>query len=202
MGITWGRAAQLHPNPHPSIPTLSLPTTSIPRADSLKSQLPVQDTHPPLGAGAGSSIGVVHVEAGESSHASPAAPRGDRDGLRHPSGKHPAFHPPASLDGGCAECPRRGCSARGDNDRRCHLLIPGGMSHHGNVHVRHRVALPGEPVEGRGASTAFQGFSLESTGALENSSLGFGTLTSSSSSKRPRFQWPAAPGILWDGHME
>lgn len=78
-------------------------------------------------------------------------------------------------DGGCTQCPQRGRSARGDNDRRCHLLIPRRMSLHGNVHLCLHVALPGAPVQGRGASVAFRGFSLESTEALENSFLGFGT---------------------------
>lgn len=73
--------------------------------------------------------------------------------------------------GGCAEYPRGGRSARGDNDRRCHLLIPRGNSH-GNVCPCRRVALPGAPVQGRGASGAF--IPRLFFGFLENSLPRFG----------------------------
>lgn len=130
MGIAWGRAAQLHPKAHPTIP----------RASSPQSQLPEQDPHSPLG----SSLGILHVQAGKSSSLCSASPQG-------------SIQNSIPGDGGCPKRPQGGCSARGDNDSRCHLLIPGGKSLHGNVCPCHCVALPGAPVRGRGASVTFQG---------------------------------------------
>lgn len=157
MGVTWGRAAQLHPNPIPTSQPFLLPTTSIPRANCPQSQLPVLDTHPPLGS-----------SMFRPGRAAPCALPPLREASRIPSSGIPRH-------GGCAQCPQGGCSARGDNDRRCHLLVPRGNSLHGNVPLCHRVAPPGASMGGREAAVAFQGFSLGSTEALENSFLRFGT---------------------------
>nr|XP_014130250.1 uncharacterized protein LOC106630336 [Zonotrichia albicollis] len=158
MGIPWGRAAQLHPKAHPNIPTLSLPTSSIPRANSLK--FPQTPTH-------------LWDHPWEPSILRPGRAATHpwllrvlcpplREASRIPSSGVPRH-------GGCAQRPQGGHSARGDNDRRWHLLVPRGNSLHGNVRLCHSVALPGASVGGRGASVASQGFSLE------NSLLGFGT---------------------------
>lgn len=107
---------------------------------------------------------------------------------------------------GCTELPGGGYSARGEDARQHHLIVLSSGSHHGDGCHRHHVALPRAPAEGRGASPASQGFSLgfqESAEAEDNSSpgwkdlVGLGTLTfSSSSSSRPRYRRPPAPGAL------
>lgn len=175
---------------------------------------PVGDTHTPLGAGAVSSMTVTGSDWEERLHVPGARmlrAAGDHDTLCR------AVTSRASIGlsiqalsvlrvGGCTELPSSGCSARGEDVGRWHLLILGSKSHHGDGSRCHRVVPPRTPATGRAASPASRGLSAAFRKAQRpkaNTShewediTGLSTLTfSSSSSNKTRLRQPPAMGAL------